>query len=242
MIVNVVLLVHNRHMLTHQTLRTLYRHTPMDLFNLTICDDESAIPTKPLRPEHKANFVSLRIDNSKHITGMARNLGVYFAEKYWGRGDYLYLSDNDVFFTPYWLGKLINHADAMPDVKVWGGWNHPYLQPTPLEKSSSMYPAAFDDMRFAFHDAITGASQLMRWETWDRHGPLTANAPGVCQSEDWEFCQRIVKDGGRVGSIYPRVAFNCGLTNSFGKPAVGADVMLKELQEAKKQYPELFWE
>jgi hypothetical protein len=71
---------------------------------------------------------------------------------------------------------------------------------------------------------------------------LDAHAKGVGQSEDWAFCQKIIKDGGRVGSVYPRVVFNCGITNSYGQPSPGADVMLKELQEAKKTYKDLYWE
>lgn len=82
----------------------------------------------------------------------------------------------------------------------------------------------------------------MRWETWDKYGPLDAHASGVGQSEDYAFCQKIIQDGGKVGSIYPRCVLNCGLTNSFGQPSVGADFMLNELLEAKRTYPDLYYE
>ena len=82
----------------------------------------------------------------------------------------------------------------------------------------------------------------MKWDIWDEYGPQDAHAPGVCQSEDWKFCQDIIQDGGRVGSIYPRVVLNCGITNSMGEKAPGWDVMLKDLLEAKKEYPNLIWE
>ncbi len=232
---NVVMLYSNRHMLTHQALRTLYRNTPMDMFNLTIVDDESGIPAKPIRREHSANFTSLRIDNSQHITGKARNLGVYWAEKYWGRADYLYLSDNDVYFTPQWLENLTQAMDIPTGCSLIGGWNHPYMQP---QETLAMG----NGMCVKTHDAVTGASQMMRWETWDQYGPLDGHAKGVCQGEDWQFCQKIIKVGGLVGSLYSRVVFNCGLTNSYGQPSVGADLLLKELQEAKKHYPDLYFE
>jgi hypothetical protein len=126
---------------------------------------------------------------------------------------------------------------CQPVLKLMGGWNHPYLQPT---WQSTKWPDK--SRQVATHDAITGASQLMCWDTWDKYGPLEAHAPGVSQSEDWLMCQKIIKDGGRVGSVYPRVVFNTGVTNSYGKPATGQDVMLKELQEAKVKYPDLYWE
>ncbi len=219
-------------MLTHQCLRTLYRNTPHDLYNLTIVDDGSAIP--PMLHEGEAY---LKVLNGQHITGQARNLGVYWSEKVFGRGDYLYLSDNDVYFTPGWAEKLI-HALSYIYSGSWviGGWNHPYMQPHEGSKWRDQ------EIVVQTHDAIAGASQLMRWETWDKYGPLLANAKGVCQGEDWEFCQKIIKAEGRVGSIYPRVVFNCGLTNSYGVAAPGADLMLKELQEAKKLYPDLYYE
>jgi Glycosyl transferase family 2 len=230
--VNIVMLVKDRRRLTAQALTTLYKNTPKELFNLVIVDDGSAQPISVLQD----GMVVLRIWGSSGITGQARNLGVYWAEKYWGRGDYLYLSDNDVYFTPQWLDKLVRIFEStQPYVKLIGGWNHTFLQPREsVELSSATYLKS--------HDAVTGASQLMRWATWDKYGPLDAHTPGVCPSEDWQFCQNIIKDGGRVGSVYPRVVFNCGLTNSFGQPSVGADVVLKELQEAKKKYPDLYWE
>lgn len=245
MVVNIVMLVKGRFKLTRQTLDTLNGHTSKDNYNLTIVDDEQ---NEFLPEEWEAwlrtfgNHVTcLRIKNSKSITGQARNLGVYWAEKYWGRGDWLYLSDNDMYFTPGWLESLTNFAaKTEPTFELWGGWNHPFLQPH--SGYNKVPKAMWATSVLRPHDAVTGASQLMRWETWDNHGPLDAHAPGVGQSEDWKFCQDIVKDGGKVGSIYPRVVFNCGVTNSYGQPSTGADVMVKELEEAKKQYPDLIWE
>lgn len=244
MITNIVILTRNRESLKRQAVDTLYRNTEQGSFNLTIIDDESIkLPVYPDIMHQRFDWTSLTIERSKGITGQARNLGVYWAEKYWGRGDYLYLSDDDLYFTPYWLQKLINHIEHT-NITLIGGWNHPFLQPKAdtLKASSSAYTASFDDMKFALHDAVAGASQLMRWETWDKYSPLDAHAPGVGQSEDWKFCQDIIKDGGRVGSIYPRVVLNCGITNSLSQPSPGADVMHEELVEAKKIYPDLYWE
>lgn len=231
--VNVVMLVCGRWRLTGQAIESLRKNTPRELFNLTLVDDVS-VKERNVQTVYGDNETSVALLKSKGITGQARNLGVYWAEKYWGRGDYLYLSDNDVYFTPGWLEKLIDYFRGLSLIgyDLIGGWNHPFLQPTFHNNKHD----------YASHDAVAGASQLMRWEPWDKFGPLDSHAIGVGQSEDWKFCQDIIKDGGKVGSIYPRVVLNCGVTNSFGVASPGADVMVQELVEAKKTYPDLYWE
>jgi hypothetical protein len=153
------------------------------------------------------------------------------------------MTDNDLYFTPSWLTRLLNAAKkGEPDeFRVLGGWNHPFLQPDVSTRVFAVPYIAPGDYGLRSHDAVTGASQLMRWETWERYGPLDAHAKGVGQSEDWKFCQDVIKDGGKCGSVYPRVVFNCGVTDTYGRPATGQEVMIKELVEAKKEYPDLVW-
>lgn len=233
--VNIVMLAHDRPRLTSQAMRSLGENTPAELYNLTVIDDASQNRVLSLDD----NTAVLRIENSKGITGQARNLGVYWAEKYWGRGDYLYLTDNDVYFCPSWLETLIDVIEdprLHPVGKIVGGWNHPFQGP-----NNTLY---WPDKRLKIttHNAVAGASQLMRWDVWDQFGPLDAHAKGVGQSEDWKMCQDIIHAGGVVASAHPRVVFNCGVTNSFGEASPGADVMIRELQQAKMTYPGLYWE
>jgi GT2 family glycosyltransferase len=247
---NIVMLVKDRPKLTNQALRSLYSNTDPSLYDLTIIDDGSQGPYLPARdfallgrPE---NTTMLTITNSKNITGQARNLGVYFAEKYWGRGDFLLLLDNDLFMTQGWLETLIaafNLVEVTRQCKLLGGWNHPFLQPAPGTPIMAEWAAGrIPGFQYKEHDAVAGACQLMRWKTWDAFGPLDSHSPGVGQSEDFKFSQDIIKAGGKVGSLYPRCVYNTGLTNSFGQPSPGSDVMLKELQEAKRKFPDLYWE
>lgn len=233
--VNIVMLVKDRINLTTQTLSTLYKNTVPDMFNVTIIDDDS---TSGKRWEAlAANMTVLTIRNSKGITGQARNLGVYWAERYWGRAQWLYLSDNDVYFTPGWLDKLVGVMLAAEDYgfRIMGGWNHPFLRPR------EGFSTTYNGKTVHEYDALTGASQLMRWDMWDKYGPLDAHAKGVSQSEDWKFCRDIAKDGGKIGAVHQRLVWNTGLTDTYGKAATGADVVLKELEEARKKYPDLYW-
>jgi len=234
---NIVMLVKDRWTLTLQAFNSLYRHTAPDEFTLTIIDDDSSIPVhRALRtwvaaPMHYKNAALLQINRSKAITGQARNLGVYWSEKYFGRGEFLYLSDNDVYFRPHWLETLIAVMHSSSQWGVVAGSTHPfhgrnYTHETYFANNDSAPPHLRGQAVQVFeHDAVSGYSHLMRWETWDKYGPLDARAPGTGQSEDFKFCQQIIQAGGRVGSVWPEVVYACGLTDTFGKPAVGADKM-----------------
>src|SRR5262245_65849267 len=107
--INIVMLTKDRAKLTRQCLETLYKTVPEDAFNLTLIDDESLggncyYLLLEMQRDHK-NMIWFRINRSKLVTGFARNLGVHVAENYFGRGDYLYLSDNDMYFPPGWLDR-----------------------------------------------------------------------------------------------------------------------------------------
>lgn len=163
---------------------------------------------------------------SKGITGQARNLGVSWADTYWGRGDFLYLSDNDVYFTDGWLAKLtkmlgIGGKEPQP-VELLGGSTHPFHGVNGILQSPAM-----PGFEVRMHDAVSGYSHLMTWGTWDAFGPHDAHAVGIRQSEDWKFCQDIIGHGGRVGTIWPEVVYATGLTDTFGQPAIGADQMIR---------------
>lgn len=211
--VNICMIAKDRQRLTRQAIESLTVNTPSNLYNLTLIDDGS----QPEAPQFiSPNKVTIRLSQSKGIVGFARNLSIGMSEAYWGRGDFLYLSDNDLFFQPGWLEKMIEAFEACEShglLRVLGGVRHPFHG---INRLAGVVPIVTTD-------AVAGYSMLMRWETWYKYGPFDAHAQGVCQSEDFAFCQKIIKDGGYVGYMEPGVLVNCGLTNSEGKPAVGSE-------------------
>jgi glycosyltransferase involved in cell wall biosynthesis len=211
---NMVMLVKDRPGLTVQALQSLAKNTVGE-WNLVVVDDQSKYETQlALRlfcHARRKQVACLRNENSKGITGQVRNLGVYWAERYWGRGDWLALADNDIAFLPGWDKRMVECSAWNGWVKVLGGARHPYHQPNKIHDG------------WVETDAVAGYLQMMRWETWEQYGPLDAHAPGVCQSEDHAFCRKIVEAGGLVGYIDPAVIMDCGLTNTLGQPAIGAD-------------------
>lgn len=219
---NIVLLVKDRPRLTEQTLRTLCMHTDRAAYNVTVVDDGSWPETSKIisRYEGYSNLQIVTFLHSVGIVGFLRNVGVWASERFFGRGDYLYLSDNDVAFTPGWLDKMISAKENIKiahgkGVAILGGYRHPFHL---FKQAVTEHEQTID-----VTDAVAGYSQLMRWECWDLYGPFDQHAKGVCQSEDFAICQKITSKGNFVGYIHPPVIHNCGITNSEGKPAIGAE-------------------
>lgn len=152
--------------------------------------------------------------------GAAKNAGVAYASKTFGRDSLLYLSDNDVWFAPGWDMQLKKAHVAYPDsFQIIGGGCHPFLQPN--NKFNGWFYLDGKVYEVKSRDAVSGYSWLMSWETWDKYGPLDANAPGVRQSEDWAMCQRVIADGKFVGALTPEVVIHTGVTDSYGEKIPG---------------------
>ena len=221
---NAVMLVKDRFALTQQALATFFENSRLD-WTLTIVDDGSKFATQQLLTvvSVRPNVTIVRAPKEVCCTARMRNLGVYWSEKMFGRGVSLYLSDNDAYFTPGWdeaLSIAYWKADS-EGYKLIGPYRHPYHLPS--KNNVVRLPSNYEVVST---DAVQGIGHQMRWETWDKYGPLDdQGAIGTNMSEDWAFCQRIVKDGFLVGSIQPEVVHNCGIHGTNGKPSPGAEVM-----------------
>ncbi len=210
--INIVMLACGRAPLTLQAIRSLYQNTPLDSFNLTVVNDGEDFPGLPLANAENADVICLR--NSGHILGRNRNLGAIWSEKRFGRGDYLCFLDNDVAVFEKWSEKIARvFADAygLRAVGAVGGYQHPY------------HATNHDWGMFREADAVAGYSLFIKWSTWDICGPFDESAAGTGQSEDFSFCQRIKNSGWAVGYVHPPVLAHCGITNTEGKPATGAE-------------------
>lgn len=211
------MLTHNRPRLLRQALVTLYANTPHDAFTLVIADDNSTDPSAicllDKAPAHH-NCIVLRAPDDSHVLARAKNAGVAKSREIFVQGNYLLLCDNDVAFLPGWHTSMTRTLATNPRLAVVGGQQHPYHQ--------------FSDKFWSYGitDAVAGTSQLMHRAIWNSFGPLEGNAPGVCQSEDFAFCQKITKDARdfHVGYMLEPCILDCGITQTDGKPSPGADV------------------
>jgi len=225
-VTNVTMLCANRPRLLKQALDSIG-----DLSNATVTIrdagmnkevDRLAIRWCQLDVTRRELFSSSR----KLGTGPARNQVVASSAETFGRGDYLYLSDDDVCWTdPNWLAKLIDVYENMwsTGYRVLGAYCHPFSQPVTWH--GSVYEVY----------ALTSQSMLMRWSVWDEFGPFCDTPAGkVCQSEDVDFSNRIRAAGFKVGVISPALLVNTGITNSFGEKIPGWELV-------KSQCPESVW-
>lgn len=212
--VNIAMLIRGRLRLSQQTLQSLYANTREKEFTCTVVSDsEDDFRVRNLLRsylDHK-NFSLLEVNNSGHVLSQLKNLAIGWSSQRFGRGDWLYISDGDVFFTPAWLTKLTECAIATePDFALWGGQIHPFHKP--FEPATS--PTE--------HAVLDGPSWLMRWKTWNTVGPFSRrNEPGPCRSEEYPWCERLITQGRRIGVIQPHCVIHTGLTQTDGKDAPG---------------------
>lgn len=215
---NIVMLFHSRYKLAKQSLDSLFAHTKCNDYTLTMVYD---VPDDKAQRDFRlkdllnaestrSNATLLTVKHSGHVLAQLKNLGVAWSEQCFDRGDWLYLSDSDVYFTPSWLDKLTKFADDK--INLWespvlvGGQIHPFHKPD----------------EHGYLRVLDGPSWLMGWTVWDLVGGFKRiNASGVCQSEEYPLCQKLRDNGGMIEVIEPHVVYHTGLTNSDGKPAPG---------------------
>ncbi len=214
---NVTMLCHGRMKLTIQALRSMG-----DVPNLTVLDDASP-GGATLEPASAPNLLVIANKVSAG-TGAARNQVIAASESRFGRGQYLYLSDNDVcFLTTAWLPILIERYERAWEhgFRVLGAYNHPFHQQQLTE---------VPEVREV--EALALQSMLMRWEVWDAYGPFVPTPVGkVCQSEDVAFARKLKDDGYRIGVISPALVVNTGITNSFGDKIPGWETVKAQVPE-----------
>ncbi len=223
-VVNFTLLARDRFNLTKQCLMSLKRSGCMRDLTVTIFDDASKKETKELLETWcEDNFAHLVRKDESVGTGIARNSVIKESETEYGRGEFLYLGDNDSCFFPGWLEILIKayRVAWLDSYKVLGGVNHPFHQPV----ASLPIPGCCEVKQI---EALALQSMLMTWYVFDKYGPFCSTPVGrVCMGEDVEFAWRIAADKGKLGVVHPAVVVNTGITNSFGEKIPGWE-MVKE--------------
>lgn len=228
--VDIILPVHNRLEHTRQTIDSLLKNTNPALYNLHIIDDASDDPEiAPLLESYMGKMPLVIRTNPESIgPGASRNEMALWITKLNNRSKYLYFSDNDVYFTYNWLDKMLELMEhiqkSRPEIKLLGGGCHPYLQ----DNSKTIFGLdSGNQYTVGYKDAVSGYSQLLTWETWDKFGPFDETTRGldkkIAGSEDWAFCRKMVEAGFLVGSLQPEVVIHTGKTNTYGELATGSE-------------------
>lgn len=242
--VDITIPVYNRLEHTKQTLQSLFKNTDPEMYNLYVVDDCSTDGTREWLERNSEHF-DLFLNKENIGPAATRNFICDWITRYSDKSKYLYLSDNDVYFTEGWLEKLIQAYEEIemlrglsdyPEVLLLGGGCHPYLKNNSRIDVKGVEYLGQIKFSVGLKDAVSGYSQLMTWDTWDKYGHLDTVGKDqeikIMGSEDWAMCQRIIKDGYLVGSLEPEVVIATGKTNSYGALATGHETF-KEFDGVK---------
>jgi len=214
----IILITRNRQKLTEQAINTLVKNTSKELYDLIVVDDGSD-KVNYLYNYKDQGIISDLVFTSFGSPSKCRNIGAEIARK---KGyEYLYHTDNDMYFLPEWLEEC-HRAYNQSGLVIVGAYCHPFMQ-----KNSD----SEDYIGVNTVDAVSGNSWFISTKDYFSYG--LHETDGIMASEDWEMCQRIRKDGNFVVRLTPHKVLHCGVTNSRGEASVGADVMLEELSKAK---------
>lgn len=207
--VSIIMPVHNRLDLTRQAIESLLKDPGYDDFELIVvddCSDDERVLSYLKFLDHRVIFMR----NQTHH-GSCSNAGASVSQ-----GDYLYFSDNDVYFTAGWLGTLMQHAHAFPEIGVLGADRHPWHEvDRVLHKGELKVETSWTQV---------GYSQLIKRDLWLEVGPYTHDPLNVYGNDDRELCDRVIAKGLLCGSVAPRLIYHCGITKTDGSAALGADI------------------
>jgi glycosyltransferase involved in cell wall biosynthesis len=219
-VVNFTMQVRDRFRLTKQALESLAA-SGLDGMTVTILDDRSQDDTRYFVLGFCLQLGWHYVRNDTPLgTGQLRNLVIAESEKRWGRGDYLAPHDNDVFFKPGWLVKLIQHYQWTHShgFRMLGAYGHPYH--IPLDR------VAFGNVCVDEVQALATQSTFMDWKTWDKYGPYCDTpVDKTCQSEDVDFTNKIRAGGYKLGVVTPHLIHATALKNTFGEPGPGWELV-----------------
>lgn len=162
-------------------------------------------------------------------TGTLRNKVIKASEDRFGRGRYIYLSDNDVFFYPAIFEKMspIYEYGRTLGFTVLGAYNHPFhhgINEYPVYGGGTHLISRIKEVQ-----ALALQSMLMSWDVWEKFGPFVDTPVGrVCMGEDIAFTNKIRDCGYKIGVVDPPLVVNTGLTNSFGDKIPGWEMVERE--------------
>lgn len=213
MLVSIIILVHNRPRLTRQTLDSLLASLQSTIIDHeVICvDNNSSEETQHLLRQFQFHH-HVRLDCNTGV-GKGKNVGVDYSH-----GDYLYISDNDIYFKPGWLEAIVQTSQVYPEAKIIGAFRHPF--------HGLIKQHVRENILFEQSDQQVGSSWFLSRSTWDAYGPLLEGVSyGV---DDVAFNEKVKSAGGYVGSISPYMVIHCGAKNSHGDWTPGGKDMLHQ--------------
>lgn len=111
-LVDIIIVNHNTEKLLSTCLRSIYRHSNQANYRVIVIDNGSQHP--PKLAQWWRNTTLLR-NHTNCSLAATWNQGIQA-----GKGDYILILNPDVFVSPGWLTKMINHANSQPKIAMVG--------------------------------------------------------------------------------------------------------------------------
>jgi O-antigen biosynthesis protein len=191
--VSIIIPVYNGWEMNYKCLRSIYKNTHGVSYEIIIADDLSDDETANIK-DYIKNITVVRNETNLGFLKNCNN-----AVKY-AKGDYIHFLNNDTQVTTGWLSSLTELLDNRPDVGMVGsklvypngrlqeaggiiwqdgsGWNFGHNQDPELPEFNYVKEV----------DYISGASIMLRKETWDALNGFDENfSPAYCEDTDLAF-------------------------------------------------------
>src|SRR3990167_1022976 len=223
MILPVIISTRNRVKLLKQTLESLRKNSDNPL-EIVVIDDASGSKTWDFLLTQK-DIKSFRFEDRLTIAEVKKK-----GYELCSRKQYVYFSDDDVYFEPHWDSKLISILQKFPDIGVVGGRHHPHHQifsTCPLNGEGQILIC----------EQQAGYSLLLRQKDYRAIKGYEVSERTEDGGEDTLICDMIKAQGKLVASIDPPVIVHCGLKNHRGLNA--ADY--HEMMEIQARRPEILF-
>lgn len=213
----------NRYNLLKQTIESLFKNSVRDIYPIVVDDNSDDEITnnylKELSDGKKIKLCKMRIRSGP---GVCKTYGASIAPN----SEYLYFSDNDVYFEEGWNEKLLSALAFNQEIGILGGSRHPH------------HGVYISENGLDFSDQQVGYTMLMRKSVWNDIGPYDRGELGEYGVEDTEICNRCRALGLKIASLKQEVIVHCGLTHIEGTNTAGVEEMIK----IKNSRPELLFE
>src|SRR3972149_4170692 len=109
-------------------------------------------------------------------------------------GEYIYFSDDDIYFEPHWDSMLLKALNSPYNVGLVCGKKHPH--------HNEIKPhVSYEDIQILFCDNIPGYSFLMRRKLFDEIGGFEKFPLGIYGFEDSRMVERVRERGFEITAV-----------------------------------------
>ena len=219
----IIITSYNRPRLLKQTLESLIKNTDSQL-EIIIIDDCSTHDTWSVVDKISYDDINWQKLIERKPIGYVRNEGIRLISSDY---DFIYFSDDDIYFLPHWDTVLLKAMERYPQIKIIGGRRHPHHR--------VMERWQLNDYQVTTSDNQAGYSLLVKRDDFNTFGKFKEFPLDTRGYEDSQFVEFFREKGGIIAAVEPPVLYHCGIQGTNMLPAADYN----ELLTLKREHPEI---